>query len=320
MQKKFHIKTTAEANRCIGVVKKIAMHFGFSLHESELLAIAISEAVTNSIRYADGAFVKVSLSKNKKGIIVTVEDSGKGISNLKEAMQENYTSRENSLGLGFSTIKNSVDEFHILKNDATGFIIRLEKYLNIPEYDIAEVSIKKEAESFNGDTCLVKHYRGDCTLFGVIDGAGSGFKAYKSSEFIKLLILENYTLALDDLLRLCHKKLLSSNLSRAVELVLVRITPNGLEYIILGNTFIKSFPSHPFQSQSASLGLSLPETLKVTHIDLEKHFCLSLCSDGIDNSFKLYNFYGDISAQELATEIFNNYNIDDDSSIIVIKR
>ena len=320
MQEQFHIKTTTETNKCVGVVKKFAQHFGFSCHESELLAIGISEAVTNSIRYADGAVVSVSLSDNKKGIIVTVEDFGKGIKNLEEAMQEKYTSRENSLGLGFSTIKNSVDEFYIVKNDATGFMIRLEKYLNIPKYDIAEVSVKKESESFDGDTCLSKHYRGDCSLFGVLDGAGSGFKASQSSEFIKELILENYTLALDDLLKLCHNKLVNSQLSRAVELVLIRITPDGLEYIILGNTFVKSFPSHPFQSQRGSVGLSLPESLRVIHIDIEEAFCLSLCSDGIDNSFNLYNLYSDFSAQELATEIFNNYNLDDDSSIIVVKR
>ena len=181
MQEEFDIKTTAEANKCLGIVKKLAVHFGFSLHESELLAIAISEAITNSIRYADGAVVKVSLSENKKGIVVIVEDFGKGIDNLEKAMQENYTSRDNSLGLGFSTIKNSVDDSHILKNDATGFMMQLEKYINIPEYDIAEFSVKKETESFDGDTCLVKHYRGDCSLFGVFDGAGSGFKAYESS-------------------------------------------------------------------------------------------------------------------------------------------
>jgi len=320
MQKKFFIKTTVEVNKSIDVIKKFAMHFGFSRHESELLAIAISEAVTNSIRYADGAEVEVHVSENKKGIIVIIEDFGSGIQNLEEAMQENYTSRENSLGLGFTTIKNSVDEFHILKNDTTGFIIRLEKYLNIPDYDIGEVSVKKENESFDGDTCIIKHYHGDCSLFGVLDGAGSGFKAYESSEFIKELILQNYTLCLDDLVNLCHEKLLASKFSRAVELVLVRITPNGLEYIMLGNTFIKSFPSHPFQSQNGSLGLSIPDSLKVSHINLEKHFCLSLFSDGIDNSFNLYNLYNNISAKKLAVKIFNNYNIDDDSSIIVIKR
>jgi len=320
MQKHFDIKTTAQTNRCLGTVKKFAVQFGLSLHESELLAIAISEAVTNSIRYANGAVVELFLSENKKGIVITVEDFGHGIGNLEEALKEGYTSRENSLGLGFSTIKNSVDEFHILKNNDTGFIIRLEKYLDLKEYDIAEFSIKKEGNSFNGDTCIVKHYRGDCSLFGVLDGAGSGFKASQSSEFVKEIILQNYTLALDDLLNLCHEKLFMSDFTRAVEVVLVRITPDSLEYITLGSTFIKSFPSYPFQTQRGSLGLSMNRSLKVINIDLEKHFCLSLCSDGIDNTFNLYSLYKDFSAQELSAQIFNNYNLDDDSSIILIKR
>ncbi len=320
MQEYFEIKTTTETNRCVEVVKTFAMQFGFSSHESELLAIAISEAVTNSIRYANGAVVELYLSENKKGIIVTVEDFGHGVSNLEEAMKEGFTSRENSLGLGFSTIKNSVDEFHILKNNDTGFIIRLEKYLDETEYDVAEFSVKKEGNSFNGDTCLIKHYRGDCSLFGVLDGAGSGFKASQSSQFVKEIILQNYTLALDDLLRLCHEKLFVSDFTRAVEVVLVRITHDNLEYIILGSTFVKSFPSYPLQTQRGSLGLSMKKSLKVTKIDLAEHFCFSLCSDGIDNAFNLYSLYSDFSAQELAAQIFNNYNTDDDSSIIIIKR
>ncbi len=320
MLEQFHVSSSPEVRKCVAVVKRFAQKFGFSTHESELLALAISEAGINAIRYADGAAIEVSVTPNKKGISVTVEDSGKGIQNLEESMQEGYTTQENSLGLGFSTIKRSVDEFKIIKNDATGFIIRVQIYLNSPDYDFSELSIKKEGEAFDGDKCLIKHYRGDYSLFGVLDGAGSGFKAHQSSEAVKEIILENYTLALDDLVMLCHKKLKELPLSRGVEIALVRLSPEGLEYLTVGSTFIKSFPHKPFISHRGSLGLSMKGSFSVGHIELEENFCLCLCSDGIDNSFELYETYKEYSAHEFAVALLNSYNTDDDSSIIVIKR
>ncbi len=320
MLEHFHVASAEEVRQCVDIVKKFAQKFGFSDHESELLALAISEAGINAVRYADGAEIEVSTTSNKKGISITVTDRGKGIQNLEESMQEGYTTQENSLGLGFSTIKRSVDELKIIKNDATGFSIRVQKYLNSPDYDCSELSIKKEGESFDGDKCLIKHYRGDCSLFAVLDGAGSGLKAHQASEFIKEVILENYTLALDDLVRLCHEKLCASPLSRGVEIVLVRISPEGLEYLTLGSTFIKSYPHHSFVSYRGSLGLSIKGSLLVNHIELEENFCLCLCSDGIDNSFELYETYKGYTAHKFAVALLNNYNIDDDSSVVVVKR
>ncbi len=320
MLEQFHVSSSQEVRECVAVVKRFAKKFGFSNHESELLALAVSEAGINAIRYADGAEIKVSVTPNKKGISVTVEDRGEGIENLEKSMQEGYTTQENSLGLGFSTIKRSVDEFKILKNDATGFSIRVQIYLNSPDYDSSELSIKKEGESFDGDKCLIKHYRGDCSLFAVLDGAGSGLKAQQASEEVKEIILENYTLDLDDLVMLCHEKLKESPLSRAVEIVLLRLSPKGLEYLIVGSTFIKSYPHHSFISHRGSLGLSMKGSFSVGHIELEENFCLCLCSDGIENSFELYELYKEYTAHEFAVALLNSYNIDDDSSLIVIKR
>ena len=320
MIEQFHISSSGEVRKCVAIVKRFAQKFGFSNHESELLALAVSEAGINAVRYADGAEIEVSTTSNKKGISIAIEDRGKGIQNLEESMQEGYTTQENSLGLGFSTMKHSVDELKIIKNDTTGFSIRIQKYLNSPDYDCSELSIKKEGESFDGDKCLIKHYRGDCSLFAVLDGAGSGLKAHQASEFIKEVILENYTLALDDLVMLCHKKLRESPLCRGVEIVLVRISPKGLEYLTIGSTFIKSYPHHSFISHRGSLGLSMKGSFTVGHVALEEDFCLCLCSDGIDNSFELYELYKEHTAHEFAVALLNNYNIDDDSSVIVIKR
>jgi len=320
MPSKFTLKTKPEVVECVKAVQNFALDFGLSQHQSELFSLALSEASVNAIRYANGAEVYVDYTANKKGIEVRIEDNGKGIANFEESFEEGYSTSESSLGLGLGAMKRSVDNLIIEKNDATGLCLLLQVFLNTPEYDSASVSVKKDGEEFNGDNCLIHHYDGDSSLFAVIDGAGSGLKAYKASEFISNLLVNNASLDLEELLVLCHSSLQSSELSRAVEIAIIRLKGSSLEYVILGNTAIKSYPEHPFLSQAGSLGLSFPKSLKVDKIEIEKEFCLSLSSDGIDNSFHLYNLYEESSAESLARGIFNNYNIDDDSSVIVVKR
>jgi len=319
MPSTFILTAKSEVVECVKVVQNFALDFGLSQHQSELFSLAVSEASVNAIRYANGAEVYVDYTANKKGIEVRIEDNGKGIANLEKSFEEGCSTSESSLGIGLGAMKRSVDNLIIEKNDTTGLCLLLQVFLNTPEYDSASVSVKKDGEEFNGDNCLIHHYDGDSSLFAVLDGAGSGFPAYKASEFIYNLLISNASLDLDELLALCHGRLHSSELSRAVEIVIVRLKGSSLEYVILGNTTIKSYPEHPFLSQAGSLGLSFPK-LFVDTIKIEKEFCLSLCSDGIDNSFNLYNLYKDSSAESLARGIFNNYNIDDDSSVIVVKR
>ena len=320
MPSNFVLKKKNEVKECVKCIKKFTEDFGLSTHKSELFALAVSEAGENALRYANGATVIVDYTQNKKGIEVRIEDEGKGIANFKEALKDGYTSRENSLGMGLGAIHRCVDNFIVEKNDTTGLSLLLQVFLNMSEYDSAIVSVKKEDQDFNGDACLIHHYNGDSSLFAVIDGAGSGLKAYKSSMFVYDLFIENASLPLDKMLQLCHKKLKNSELTRATEIAVARLKDNKLEYVILGNTRIKSYPNYSFISQSGSLGLSLPKEIYVHTQNLDKNFCLALSSDGIDSVFELYNLYETSSADTLARGIFNNYNNDDDSSIIIIKR
>jgi len=320
MSSKFSIETKQDIFECSQSVRHFAIEFGLSVHDSALLSSAVSEAATNTVRYAKDGKVDVSYTSNKLGIEIEVSDSGKGIQNIEKCLEDGYSTAKTSLGLGFGSIKRSVDEFIITKNDETGTSLLLRKYINIPLHESAEVSIKKESEHFNGDGTIVCHYDGDKSLFVVLDGAGSGFQANKAMGHVQDIILQNIRLELDDLLFLCHESLRLSEHTRAVEIAIFRTKPKEFEYVILGNTFIKSYPSHSFIEQQGSLGLSYPKNIKVYTQTLEKEFCIVLCSDGIDRDFTLPDLYEESTALFLATDIFNNYNNDDDSSVIVVKR
>jgi len=320
MSSNFSIKSKHDVFECSRAVRDFAIEFGLTAYDSSLLATAVSEAATNTIRYAQGGKVSVSYTLNNLGLEIEVSDEGKGIQDIQKCLADGYSTLPTSLGLGFGSIKRSVDEFNIIKSDKSGTSLRLRKYINIPLHDSAQVSIKKESEQFNGDGTIILHYDGDKSLFAVLDGAGAGLKASQAMECVKDIILENYRLELDDLLFVCHEALSLSKLTRAVEVVLVRTRPKEFEYVTLGNTFIKSYPEYSLISHQGSLGLHFPKKINVDSYTLEKDFCMVLCSDGLDRDFNLECLYEDTTALSLATDIFNNYNNDDDSSIIVVKR
>jgi len=207
MPSTFILTAKSEVVECVKVVQNFALDFGLSQHQSELFSLAVSEASVNAIRYANGAEVYVDYTANKKGIEVRIEDNGKGIANLEKSFEEGCSTSESSLGIGLGAMKRSVDNLIIEKNDTTGLCLLLQVFLNTPEYDSASVSVKKDGEEFNGDNCLIHHYDGDSSLFAVLDGAGSGFPAYKASEFIYNLLISNASLDLDELLALCHGRL-----------------------------------------------------------------------------------------------------------------
>lgn len=315
----FDICSIYDVNECSRFVRKFAIDFGLDTYESSLLGTAVSEATTNAVRYADGCMVEVDYTKNNKGISILVEDTGLGIEDLENAMKDGVTSSPSSLGLGLGAMKRSVDEFNINKSDKSGTSINLVKYHDKTTFDIAEVSIKKEGESFNGDECLIKNYQGENTFFAVLDGAGSGFKAYESASLVKNFFQQNVHLDLDTLIYQAHELLLQSGLSRAVEVALLKILPEKIEYIILGNTFIKFFPHSSLFSHDGSIGLRLPKKMIVNQLKLDDSFCAVMATDGIEDSFDCYENHSQESAASIATMIFNNYNLDDDSSLIVIK-
>ncbi|MBL1243287.1 MAG: hypothetical protein COA39_002640 [Sulfurimonas sp.] len=318
----FQINTKNDAYACVLVLRNFAMDFGFSEFDASLMANAGSELFVNSLCYANGSVVEIFYTKNGLGIEVKVDDNGEGIVDIDKCFMDGYTTSKTSLGLGLGSIKRSVDELIINKNDADGLSISLRKYINKPLYDNAEISLKEVGEEFNRDATFVKHYDGDKSLFVILDGAGHGIKTYMSTQKVKAVILENYRLPLDTMIYKCCEALKTSKLTRTVEAVFVRIKPEKFEYIILGNQFIRCYPKKSLLFTLGSMGKNLPKDLVVRELDLAEAFCMSLCSDGIEKEMNIYELYSNTSAIALCEAIYNHYNLnnDDDSSVIVIKR
>ncbi|OIP47488.1 MAG: hypothetical protein AUK31_07045 [Fibrobacteres bacterium CG2_30_45_31] len=113
------------------MTREIAKNAGFNLADEVMVATAVSELATNILRYASCGRIRVIVIQNgdgRTGIEIGAEDKGKGIRDLKLAMQDNYSTAE-SLGLGLPSVERIMDEFEIESEIGQGTRIRARRWL-----------------------------------------------------------------------------------------------------------------------------------------------------------------------------------------------
>jgi serine/threonine-protein kinase RsbT len=109
--------------------RTLALSIGFSETDSTLIATAISELARNIVTYAKKGELRIGTAKdsNREGILVIAKDSGAGISNIKLALQDGF-STSGSLGLGLPGVKRLVDEFEIVSGNGRGTVVTIRKW------------------------------------------------------------------------------------------------------------------------------------------------------------------------------------------------
>jgi len=108
-----------------------------TLEEINDIKTVVSEAVTNAIihGYEDdpNGVVTITASIDGANIELTIEDNGKGIENLKEALQPLFTTKpelERS-GMGFTIMENFMDHMHVESKAGEGTKVTLRKKLTL---------------------------------------------------------------------------------------------------------------------------------------------------------------------------------------------
>lgn len=111
-------------------VKKVAAEIGFDETNQALAATVVSELSTNILRYAGSGEIRIRKvrKENLPGMEIIAEDNGPGIKNLDLAMEDNFTTTKNSLGLGLASVKRIMDEFYINSTHGKGTYIKTIKW------------------------------------------------------------------------------------------------------------------------------------------------------------------------------------------------
>jgi serine/threonine-protein kinase RsbT len=106
-----------------------ASKLGFSSTDLTLIATAISELARNIVMYAKEGEIAVRLvrSSDRQGIIVTARDKGPGIADIRQTLQDGY-STSRSLGLGLPGVRRLMDEFEIESQLGRGTVVTVKKW------------------------------------------------------------------------------------------------------------------------------------------------------------------------------------------------
>mgnify|MGYP002350132775 FL=1 len=116
------------------VVAAFASQLDPTVEELADVKTAVSEAVTNSIihgyEYGEG-FIIIESSIWGNTIEIIVRDSGKGIDNVKEAVEPFYTSKPNleRSGMGFTVMETFMDSLVVESMKGDGTVVKMTKHI-----------------------------------------------------------------------------------------------------------------------------------------------------------------------------------------------
>ncbi len=110
--------------------RELALGLGFPTSDATLIATAISELARNILLYAGEGEILLRRTDDghRQGVVVVARDEGPGIADLRQAMQDGY-STSGHLGLGLPGVRRLMDEFEIESEVTKGTKVTATKWL-----------------------------------------------------------------------------------------------------------------------------------------------------------------------------------------------
>jgi serine/threonine-protein kinase RsbT len=115
-----------DSSLAVLMAQDFAKSIGIRSLKVSILATAVSELVTNIVKYAETGLVTVRRVEHGylRGIEVLVEDKGPGIADIETAMKD-HVSTSGTLGLGLPGTKRMVNVFEISSTPGVGTRVRI---------------------------------------------------------------------------------------------------------------------------------------------------------------------------------------------------
>lgn len=107
------------------------------------IKIALSEAVSNCIIHGYGSRedrdVRVILEVENRQLTVRVEDDGVGITDIAQAMEPTFSTKEEHMGLGFVFMQTFMDRIEVSSQPGQGTTVVMHKLLPVSAQTMGEV-------------------------------------------------------------------------------------------------------------------------------------------------------------------------------------
>lgn len=120
------------------VVASFAVEISPTLEEINDIKTAVSEAVTNCVVHAynkDGngiVEIECKIDEKERSIEIVVRDFGKGIADVKQAVEPFFTTspEDERSGMGFTIIETFMDEMSVESTPSKGTVVRMKKVMS----------------------------------------------------------------------------------------------------------------------------------------------------------------------------------------------
>lgn len=111
--------------------RNLAREMKMRLVAQTRIVTAVSEIARNALKYGGGGELTLSVFSEgrRRGLGVEVADSGPGIADLDQAMQDGYTTG-GGLGLGMGGSRRLVDLFEVLPCEGSGVKVKMTVWLS----------------------------------------------------------------------------------------------------------------------------------------------------------------------------------------------
>ncbi|MGW5237876.1 sigma-70 family RNA polymerase sigma factor [Monashia sp. NPDC004114] len=122
------IATDADIVAARRAAREMAKRVGFGGTDLTIIATAVSEVSRNIVRFAgQGEVVFELLKEPRQGLLVVARDSGPGIPDVQQALQNGYSTYR-GLGLGLPGARRLMDEFAIVSEPGHGTTVTMTKW------------------------------------------------------------------------------------------------------------------------------------------------------------------------------------------------
>lgn len=119
------------------VVASFAVEISPTLEEINDIKTAVSEAVTNCVvhAYKDGSGIveiECKVDEKERSIEIVVRDFGKGIADVKQAVEPFFTTspEDERSGMGFTIIETFMDKMKVESTPGKGTVVRMKKVMS----------------------------------------------------------------------------------------------------------------------------------------------------------------------------------------------
>ncbi|WP_417693314.1 ATP-binding protein [Roseibium sp.] len=218
--------------------RRHASALGLSEARVEELAIVVTEATTNIVRYAGSGRVLIEAVRTpvSEKLVLVFTDNGPGIANI-DMMMRDGTSTSESAGLGLGAIQRLSDSFDVFSSAEAGttIVCTFEVMNNLPVglgLEVDGLRVCYPTENTCGDAWMIRHLPPFIDVL-LCDGLGHGPKAAEAADELIALSQDGCAAPSETIARLSEE--LIGHRGAVVAMVRLDMDARVLSYAGIGN-------------------------------------------------------------------------------------